>query len=61
MENEAFALPTAVRTFGLCFGSQPVKVYTDHSPVTFFDRMANQNQKLEACAPTASFAIGQTS
>ena len=23
-----------------------MKVYTDHSPLTFLDRMANQNQKL---------------
>ena len=46
IEKEALALLTVVRHFSVYFGSQPVKVYTDHSPLTFLDRIANQNEKL---------------
>lgn len=46
VEKEAFALLTAVRTFSPYFGSQPVTVFTDHSPLQFVQRMANHNQKL---------------
>ena len=35
IEKEALALLTAVRHFSVYFGSQPVKVYTDRSPLTF--------------------------
>ena len=43
IEKEALSLLAAVRHFSVYFGSQPVKVYTDHSPLTLLDRMANQN------------------
>ena len=46
IEKEALALLTAVRHFSVYFGSHPVKFYTDRSPLTFLDRMVNQNQKL---------------
>jgi len=46
IEKEALALLTAVRTFSVYFGSTPVKVYTDHSPLQFLDRMSPHNQKL---------------
>jgi hypothetical protein len=46
VEKEAFGLVLAVRTFSVYFGSSPVKVYTDHSPLQFIQRMANHNQKL---------------
>ena len=46
IEKEAFALVTATRTFSVYFGSQPVTVYTDHSPLQFIQKMANYNQKL---------------
>jgi hypothetical protein len=46
VEKEALALLTAVRSFSVYFGSAPVIVYTDHSPLVFLDRMANRNQKL---------------
>jgi len=36
-----------VRTFSVCFSSTVVKVYTDHSPLQFVQKMANHtcNQK----------------
>ena len=46
IEKEALAFLTAVRHFIVYFGSQSVKVYTDHSPLIFLDRMANHNPKL---------------
>jgi hypothetical protein len=46
VEKEAFALVTASRVFSVYFGSQPVIVYTDHSPLQFIHKMANFNQKL---------------
>ena len=46
VEKEALALVLAVRTFSVYFGSAPVRVYTDHSPLQFIERMANHNQKL---------------
>jgi hypothetical protein len=46
VEKEALALVTAVRTFSPYFGSQPITVYTDHSPLQFVQRMSNYNQKL---------------
>ena len=46
IEKEAFALILAVRTFSVYFGSHPVTVYTDHSPLQFLKSMANYNQKL---------------
>ena len=46
IEKEALALVTAVRAFSVYFGSSPVIVYTDHSPLQFINTMANSNQKL---------------
>ena len=46
IEKEALALVLAVRLFSVYFGTQTVKVYTDHSPLQFIQRMANHNQKL---------------
>ena len=46
VEKEALALLSAVRTFSPYFGSQPVTVFTDHSPLQFVQRMSNYNQKL---------------
>jgi len=46
IEKEALALLTAVRTFSVYFGSTPVNVYTDHSPLQFLNRMSPYNQKL---------------
>ena len=46
IEKEALALLTAVRACSVYFGSSPVVVYTDHSPLQFLETMANHNQKL---------------
>ena len=46
VEKEAFALLSAVRIFNVYFGSHPVTVYTDHSPLQFLRNMSNHNQKL---------------
>jgi len=46
IEKEAFALLTAVRSFSVYFGSEPVKFFTDHSPLQFPNRMSPHNQKL---------------
>ena len=46
IEKEAFALVLSVRVFRVYFGSNSVKVYTDHNPLTFLQRMASHNQKL---------------
>ena len=46
IEKEALALVTAVRACSVYFGSSPVVVYTDHSPLQFINTMANSNQKL---------------
>jgi len=46
IEKKAFALLTAVRSFSVYFGSKPVKVFTDHSPLQFLNRMSPHNQKL---------------
>ena len=46
VEKEALGLILAVRTFSVYFGSSPVRVYTDHSPLQFLKRMSCQNQKL---------------
>jgi RNase H-like domain found in reverse transcriptase len=46
VEKEALALVLAVRAFSVYFGSSPVIVYTDHSPLQFINSMANSNQKL---------------
>jgi len=46
IEKEALALVTAVRAFSVYFGSSPVIVYTDHSPLQYINSMANSNQKL---------------
>jgi phospholipid-translocating ATPase len=46
VEQEALALITACRVFSVYFGSLPVTVYSDHSPLQFIQKMANYNQKL---------------
>ena len=46
IEEEALALLTTVRQFNVYFSSQLVKVYTDHSPLTFLDRMAKSKSKV---------------
>ena len=46
IEKEVFALLTAGRSFSVYFGSEPVKVFTDHSPLQFLNRMSPHNQKL---------------
>ena len=46
VEKEAFALLSAVRVFNIYFGSHPVTVYSDHSPLQFLSKMSNHNQKL---------------
>jgi len=46
VEKEALALVTAVRTFSVYFGTTPVVVYTDHSPLTFINSMVNSNDKI---------------
>jgi hypothetical protein len=46
VEKEALALLVAVRAFSVYFGSAPIKVYTDHSPLQFLERMAPHNAKL---------------
>jgi len=46
IEKQAFALLTAVRSFSVYFVSEPVKVFTDHSPLQFLNRMSPHNQKL---------------
>ena len=46
VEKEAFALISAVRVFNIYFGTHPVTVYSDHSPLQFLKKMSNHNQKL---------------
>jgi len=46
IKKEAFALLTAVRSFSVYFGSEPVKVFTDHSALQFLNRISLNNQKL---------------
>jgi len=46
IEKEALALLTAVRVFRVYFGNDPVKVYTDHSPLQFLNKMSHHNDKL---------------
>src|ERR1043165_6451862 len=46
VEKEALSLVSAVRFFSVSFGTKPVVVYTDHSPLTFINSMANSNDKL---------------
>jgi RNase H-like domain found in reverse transcriptase len=43
IEKEALALVLAIRNFSVYFGSQPVTVFSDHSPLQFIHRMANYN------------------
>jgi len=46
VEKEAFGLLFATRALSVYFGTAPVLVYTDHSPLQFLQRMSNYNQKL---------------
>jgi hypothetical protein len=45
-EKEALALILGVRAFSVYFGSSPVDLYTDHSPLQFLQRMSAVSQKL---------------
>jgi len=45
-QNEALTLITAVLACSVYFGSNPVIVISDHSPLQFINSMANTNQKL---------------
>lgn len=46
IEKEALALLLALQHFGIYLGgsSFPIRVYTDHHPLVFLDRMRNSNQ-----------------
>jgi len=44
--KEALGLILSVRAFSVYFGFTPVRVYTDHSPLQFLQRMSAHNQKL---------------
>jgi hypothetical protein len=46
IEKEALALLLSVRAFSVYFGTSPVTVYSDHSPLQFLQRMSQVNQKL---------------
>lgn len=48
IEKEAFALIDSLKHFAyyLRGGPFPVEVYTDHSPLTFLQKMKNENQRL---------------
>jgi len=46
VEKEAFGLLFATRACSVYFGTSPVVVFTDHSPLQFLQRMSNCNQKL---------------
>lgn len=46
VEKEAFGLIMAARVFRVYFGSHPITVYTDHSPLQFINNMCNYNNKL---------------
>ena len=46
IEKEALALLLAVRNFSVYFGTHPVTVYTDHSPLQFLKNMSNYNNKM---------------
>jgi hypothetical protein len=45
IEKEALALIFGVIAFSIYFGSSPVNVYTEHSPLQFLQRMSNVNHK----------------
>ncbi|XP_073804400.1 uncharacterized protein [Danio rerio] len=48
IEKEALALLLALQHFEIYLGgsSFPIRVYTDHNPLVFLDRMRNSNQRL---------------
>jgi len=46
VEKEALGLLLATRAFNVYFGSPPVTVYTDHSPLQFLQRKSNHNRKM---------------
>jgi hypothetical protein len=46
VERECLGLLLAVRVFSVYFSTNPVTVYTDHSPLQFLHKMSNYNQKL---------------
>jgi len=45
VEKEALGLILSVRAFSVYFGSAPVRVFTDNSPLQFLQRMSTHNQK----------------
>jgi RNase H-like domain found in reverse transcriptase/Reverse transcriptase (RNA-dependent DNA polymerase) len=46
IEKEALGLILAVRAFSVYFGSSRVRVFTDHNPLVFLEKMCNHNQRL---------------
>ena len=46
IEREALALVTAVRVFRVYIGTEPLTVYTDHSPLQFLSKMSHYNDRL---------------
>jgi len=46
VKKEALGLILSVRAFSVYFGCTPVRVFTDHSPLQFLQRMSAHNQKL---------------
>ena len=46
IEKEALALVKSVKAFSPYFGSAPLTVWTDHSPLQYIESMSNQNAKL---------------
>lgn len=50
VEKELFALINSIQHFEVYVtaSAHPTKIYTDHNPLTFLDRMKNKNRKLQA-------------
>ena len=46
IEREALALVIAVRVFRVYFGTEPITVYTDNSPLQFMSKMSHYNDRL---------------
>jgi len=46
VEKKTLGLILSVRAFSVYFGSTPVQVFTDHSPLQFLQRISAHNQKL---------------
>ena len=46
IEKECLALVWAIQQFKVYFGSNEIKVYTDHNPLVFLHRMKDNNQRV---------------